>query len=196
MSDDLYVFPRDFVIFDLETDGTPEHNIIEIGAIRVSHDFKIQAQFQELVGGHIIAEAGHDHMKGSITDEMLAGTSEEPVYTFEGGVGARFADWCGRKSDYILTAWGAQFDANVLRNEWSRLGIKYPHPGAAFCIKSVAWWETVFMPRQTSSMAGLQSICTKLGLEFEGTPHRALDDARMEARVMIELKSQRMAQIT
>lgn len=190
MSDDLYEFSRDLVVFDLETDSTPEHNIIEIGAIRVSYDFKILDQFQELVGGHIISDEGHEHMQGSITDDMLIGRGH-----FE-DVGPIFAEWCGQKNDYILAAWGAHFDANILRNEWTRLGKKYPHSGAAFCIKSVAWWETVFMPRQTSSMGALQSICAKLGLEFEGTPHRALDDARMEARVMLALKNMRMAQIT
>lgn len=187
---DLYEFPTDLVVFDLETDGSEEHHIIEIGAVRLSHDFKVLDTFQSLVGGHLISKAGHEHMGGSITDAMLLGQAHF------GDVGTIFAEWCGSKSKYVLCAWGAQFDSNTLRNEWTRMGRPYPHPGAVFCAKSAAWWDQVFEPRITSSRAALVSICSKLGLEFEGTPHRALDDARMAARVLMESHQRRMARIT
>jgi DNA polymerase III alpha subunit (gram-positive type) len=189
-STSAYLLPSDIVIFDLETDGSDDNLIVEVGAVRVSEDFKILDTFQSFVGGRPLTQAARDHMKDSITDAMLIGA---PVIKDALQI---FAEWCGPKSGYMLSAWGAYFDVCVLRSEWARLGEKYPHPGRAFDVKAVAWWESVFTPRTTSSMAGLGSICKRLGLEFQGTPHRALDDAMMEARVLLEMYRQRMVQFT
>lgn len=190
MMANYYELPSDLVIFDLETDGTKDNNIVEIGAVRVSSDFKIEDTFQTFVGGHLLTDAAKEHQGNSIKDEDLL---DAPSFR---GAGRTFADWCGPKSKYMLAAWGAYFDVCVLRREWERVGEKFPHPGRAFDVKAVGWWESVFTPRTTSSMAGLGSICQRLGIEFQGTPHRALDDAMMEARVLLHHFHQRMAQIT
>jgi DNA polymerase III epsilon subunit-like protein len=170
--------PFDIVLLDLETNGkdVPDVRIVEIGAVRLDRQLKITNQFSQLIDGRPMTSEAT--AVNTITDAMLEGA---PNF-FEGS--GRFLEWCRKAGkDYLLSSWGTYFDITVLRSEYRRINVKYPHPGRALDAKALAWawtWTT----ENPSGTGGVGSIAKRLGLPFEGTPHRALDDARMSAKIL------------
>ena len=169
--------PFDTVVFDLETAGSPDHRIVEIGAVRLSPDLRVMDRWSSLVDGRPVSEeVVRIH---HITDEMLVG---KPRFA---EVHGEFDDWCAKSEYYLLSAFGAYFDGPVLRAEYDRIGMKYPHRGEMFDIKSVAWWE-FFRRGLPCKGLKLDRALDLAGLKFEGTRHRALPDAWNEARLLLK----------
>lgn len=172
--------PFELIVIDLETNGleVPEVRIVEIGAVRMTRDFELADTFRSLVDGRPMTPVAT--AVNNITDAMLEG--EQPFQEVSKG----FVEWCRKSSDYVLGAWGAYFDLCVLRSEYRRIGVRYPHPGRGLDVKAIAWFET-FCRGNPSSKGGVDSLCEQFGVEFEGTRHRALDDALAEARILQEI---------
>jgi len=169
----------DIIVLDLEANtlDIPDVRITEIGAVRLAQStLKEVSSFSTLVDGRPLPPKATGIT--GITDEMLAG---QPAFL---EAGRRFAEWVWQSGkNYLMASWGTHYDIPVLRYEYRRTTGKYPLLGKALCLKSVAysffWTRGVGIRRM-----GVETALRCLGLEFEGKPHRALDDARNEARIL------------
>lgn len=77
----------------------------------------------------------------------------------------------------LFCSWGS-FDANLFRLEGERRGL--PSPFAAHWNVKSAFTDRA----RTRRRYGLRRALERVGLEFEGTPHRGLDDARNVVRLL------------
>lgn len=178
--------PWDTIVIDLETAGDETgHRIVEIGAVRLDPDLRIQDNWASLVDGRPVSpEVVRIH---GLTDEQLAGA---PTFA---QAHVLFDEWCKLSDFYLLSAFGAYFDVPVLRAEYSRIGMKFPHRGEVFDIKTVAWWE-FFKRGLPCKGLKLDRALDLAGLKFEGPRHRALPDAINEARLLRALAGKRDGQ--
>lgn len=167
--------PFELIVFDVETNGSQEHRIVDLGAVRLDRDLREVDSWSSLIDGRPITEEAAKI--NNITEEMLKG---KPTFA---EVHAQFDDWCAKSDLYVLSAFGAYFDVPVLRAEYARLGRKFPHPGHAFDVKSVLWWELLKRGLPCKRL-NVDHALELLGMQYEGTRHRGLDDARMEARML------------
>lgn len=172
--------PFHLIVFDLETNGgtyedPTAHRIIEIGAIRVDEELRIVDEFSMLVDGRpVLPEVVAIH---GIKDEDLVG---KPTFA---QAHVEFDEWCGIKQEYLLSAWGAYFDIPVLRAEYQRLGMKFPHRGEAIDIKGAAWMDLLKKGKPVRHL-GLEQAAGLYGIPFFGKQHKAVDDARMTVRIL------------
>lgn len=168
--------PFSVIVIDVETSGDPDQRVVELGAVRLDEQFQRDLDtwvFETLIDGRPMTdEVIKIH---GITSEMLEG---KPKFH---EVRPQWEDWCRNFEPYVLASW-SDFDARVLRDEYTRLGMKYPHSGHMLDVKSVVWWEMVKhgFPARRPTVDRALSI---LGMPFEGRKHRALPDARMEAKL-------------
>lgn len=163
------------VVLDLETTGFSPHRgdrIIEIGAVAVAHG-EIVAEFQTLirVPRSIPWQASRVH---GITDRMLAGQPlPEDVYP-------AFRDFIGES---LLVAHNARFDLSFLRHEFGRLGMELSNRHGCTLERARRT-----LPRLTDHR--LETVARYLlgALPEEMRLHRALDDARLTARVWLAME--------
>lgn len=167
--------PWHLVVLDLETNGAKNYDqrIVEVGAFCLDEDLKDAGEFEMLVDGSPMlpeaVEVNH------ITDEMLIGKPKwQDCYK-------KFVDWCDQFRPYVLGTW-SDFDTSVLRPEYGRIGVRYPHPGHAWDIKTVVWYECILRGYPSRTFP-VDRACEILNIAFEGQKHRALPDARMEAKL-------------
>jgi DNA polymerase III epsilon subunit family exonuclease len=172
--------PFHLIVLDFETNGgtledPTAHRIIEIGAIRVDEEIRIVDEFSMLVDGRpILPEVVKIH---GIRDEDLVG---KPRFA---EAHAEFDEWCGIKQEYLLAGWGIYFDIPVLRAEYQRLGMRFPHRGEAIDVKGAAWTDLLRKGKPVRHLS-LDQAAGLYGIPFYGKKHRAVDDARMTVRVL------------
>ena len=90
--------------------------------------------------------------------------------------------WCkANKFDLSQQPWGSwgDYDRVQLFRECARKGLKYPFGRAHYNIKGL-----FSMLTGRSKGFGVGTALSILGLEFEGRPHRGVDDARMIAIIL------------
>jgi DNA polymerase III epsilon subunit-like protein len=166
--------PFSAIVIDLETAGDPGQRVVEIGAVRLDDQFRITDEYEALVDGRPVSqEVIRIH---GITEAMLEG---KPTFI---QVHRAFETWCEQFKPYVFFSW-SDFDHCTLRDEYRRLSLRYPHSGHAFDLKSLVWWTAIRngFPARTFPVDRALSI---LGIPFEGQRHRALPDARMEAKLL------------
>lgn len=93
--------------------------------------------------------------------------------------------WC-KKQKFDLgqmpwASWG-DYDRVQLFRECARKGIKYPFGRAHFNIKGLF---SMLLGRKTGY--GLSAAMGIIGLEFDGRPHRGVDDARNIAKTILQV---------
>jgi DNA polymerase III subunit epsilon len=163
------------VILDIETTGLSPcrgHRIIEIGAIALENGHPAE-EFCSLikVDRTIPLEVQQIH---GITDEMLAGEpgAEEVL--------PRLYDFLG---DGVIVAHNARFDLGFLRHEFARLSL--PLRNRSLCTLQMSWRLYPRLPDHK-----LDTVYRHLFGEIGGNirRHRALDDARMAARIWMEIQ--------
>lgn len=166
-----------FIAVDVESTGfSPARGdrVIELGAVVVESQ-RIAGEFHSLVniGQRVPLSAVRVH---GITEDMLDG-EPEPQDVFP-----RFQDFIGKSA---LLAHNAPFDIGFLRYEFGRLGLGFSNP--YHCTLALS-------RRRFPSLRDhkLETVYRHLfGPPPEGTRiHRALDDARMTARVWMEMMKQ------
>lgn len=172
--------PFDLIVFDLEANALdiPDVRITEIGAVRLNRQLEIIDEFSHLVN------SGPQTVKGAeitgITDEVLKG---QPPFEV---VCQRFEKWTQKLhecQDICLAAFGCYYDIPVFRAEYRRVNRPFPFPGHALDIKALGWWHA-WRQGKLMDHASVDALCKFFGIEFEGKRHRALDDARTEARIL------------
>ncbi|MHB8771113.1 MAG: 3'-5' exonuclease [Syntrophales bacterium] len=162
------------VVVDLETTGlSPRqgHRIIEIGAAAVEQG-AIVDEFSTLIDAGVPVPLAVQAIHG-ITDDMLAGRPkpEEAL--------PRFLQFIAGGT---LVAHNAAFEVTFLRHEFARLGMGFPHPHV--CTLEMSRRCLPHLPDYT-----LETVFLYLFPEadFLRQKHRALDDARMTARIWIKM---------
>ena len=164
------------VVVDVETTGfSPQKRdrVIEIGAVALE-DGSFAAEFHTLVQTprDIPWQATLIH---GITDEMLAGQpAPEEVFP-------ALREFIGES---VLVAHNARFDLAFLRHEFDLLG--FPLNNRSICTLKLARSRLPHLPDHR-----LETVARHVlgGLPHGGRLHRALDDARLTARIWLAMES-------
>jgi DNA polymerase-3 subunit epsilon len=162
------------IIIDVETTGMSVQRggrVIEIGAVAVEHG-RIVAEFDTLIDSGAAISYGAYRLHG-ISVQMLDG---KPT---PGDVWPDFMEFVGNAN---LVAHNAPFDSSFVRHELGLLGIGLPNP----------WHCTVRLARSRLPQLPNHRLDTVYRYLFGSLStgvnrHRALDDARMAARIWTEL---------
>lgn len=168
---------------ELSADQRHQAEIIEIGALRVAPEtFEILDEFSEFV------RPERHPVLSDFCRELthIAQAHVAQADPFE-AVWGRFCAWLGVPLDNVVFAsWGAYDHAQFKRQ--TRAGALTLPAWRHFNIKQgFAEWRRL----QTGdrSPLGLGAALDHLGWAFEGTPHRAIDDARNTARLLAHIQS-------
>ena len=164
-----------YVVLDVETTGLSPwrgDRVIEIGAVALEGG-SVMAEFSTLIQVPVEVPFYASQING-ITDEMLIGqpTPEEVFPAFDAFI-----------RDSTLVAHNAPFDLGFLRREYKLLGTELHH--RHICTLELSRsrlphlrnhkLETVYRYLFKDAAAGIQA-------------HRALDDARMVARIWLAME--------
>jgi inhibitor of KinA sporulation pathway (predicted exonuclease) len=86
------------------------------------------------------------------------------------------------KFDIQSMPWGSwgDYDRVQLFRECARKGLKYPFGRAHYNIKGM-----YSMMTGQGKGFGMGKALAQLGMDFDGTPHRGVDDARMTAKILL-----------
>jgi len=165
------------VVVDVETTGLSAADgdrVFEIGAVNIQ-DREIVSEFATLIDPGVFIPWGAQQIHG-ITDEMLIGqpTPEQVIPLFNEFI---------RES--VLIAHNAQFDLRFLRSEFARLRMRLPHRHVCTLEMSRSRF-----PRLRDHK--LETVYRHLFGDTAGSSqrHRALDDARMTARIWLKMEDQ------
>ena len=162
------------VVVDVETTGLSAQRggrVIEVGVVALENG-SIVAEFGTLIDAGAPISFGAYRVHG-ISEEMLSGQPEPAV------VWRHFHDFVGTAQ---LVAHNAPFDSAFVRHELSRFGLGLSNP----------WHCTVRLARRRLPNLPNHRLDTVyrhlFGLIPHGTArHRALDDARLAAKIWSEL---------
>lgn len=162
------------IVLDTETTGLSVRNngrVIEIGAVAVENG-QITAELATLINSGTPISYGAYRVHG-ISEQMLAGRpTPQEVWPW-------FLEFAGNSP---LVAHNAAFDRTFINHELHLLGMSLANP----------WHCTVRLSRRKLPRLMNHKLETVYRHLFGGLPeemqrHRALDDARMAARVWMEL---------
>ena len=171
---------KSLVIVDLEATccnkkSVPRHEmeIIEIGAVQA-----------DSVTGEIISEfeAFVQPVRHPVLTEFcteLTSITQQDVNRAKGypEVIASFKEWLTEIEVYDFCSWGA-YDKSQFEQDCQFHNIPYPFIGKHRNLK-IEFSEALGVKKKF----GLAGAIKHLGLEFEGTHHRGIDDARNIARI-------------
>jgi inhibitor of KinA sporulation pathway (predicted exonuclease) len=154
-----------------------EMEIIEIGAVAVeSVAGAVESEFQAFVRpvrNPVLTE----FCRGltGITQGQVDEAEEYPA------VIKRFREWLAGVGDYDFCSWGF-YDRNQFEQDSRFHSVDYPFSGVHRNLK-LEFAEATGARKKL----GVGGALRRLGLEFEGSPHRGIDDARNIARIYREL---------
>jgi DNA polymerase III epsilon subunit-like protein len=163
---------RDIIIFDLETTGLiiHSHEIIEIGAVRVSADLttelgqyevKIQPTHIETADPISLKVNGYQAKNWLGAIELKKGLSE-------------FANFC---QGGLLAGYNVAFDWMFLREACTQVSVELKIDYHIFDVFSVAWLHSrTFAEPKSLSLSNLAQL---YDLPAQPEPHAALADARL-----------------
>jgi DNA helicase-2/ATP-dependent DNA helicase PcrA len=164
-----------FTAIDLETTGrdTGSSEIVEIAAVRV-RDGRITETFSSLVKPTVRMDAAASAVTG-ITDADLAGA---PTFA---GIWPRFREFSG--ADVLVAHNGYQFDFPILSRMVKEIGDTF----------SAITFDSLPLARDlVPTSRKLGDLARHFGVD-PGQSHRALDDTRALALVMLELGRMKLA---
>lgn len=160
---DLSILPPQFIVLDLETTGLkPEqHEIIEIGAIRVNRDSNKHDSFQALVKPTTKVPAKITELTG-ITQAMIDAEGEEPATALRG-----LHSFVG---EHRIVTFNAEFDMGFLHQAAAQHGLRFSNEvSCALKMARRAW------PGRKSYR--LTDLASDGNLSMDGE-HRALGDCQ------------------
>ena len=163
----------DFIIFDLEAtcwEGNAvgrQQEIIEIGALRMDPYGEVHETFQQFVKPAM-------QPRLSVYCKQLTGISQGDVDRAESfsRVFAQFREWLGPDTDnMLLCSWGAKDKELIMRDmRVHQMSNGWLPP---FIDLKSQYHEIKGIRRKM----GLKRVLDREGFDFEGSHHRALDDA-------------------
>ena len=166
------------VMLDLETMGVgSDAAIIAIGAVEFDlHAGTLGQEFYKVVDLESSVAAGGTISPSTVLWWMKQSDAARAAFLREGEqidkALTQFSWWVRNSSDTGVNIWGngAAFDNVVLRTAYQRLGRKPP-------------WDF----GQDRCFRTIRAEFQKVELETTGTAHNALDDAKYQARYLIEV---------
>ena len=167
--------PYDLVVVDLETNGQdgPEARIVEFGAAVFRADGSIGDRITQVFDGRPMG-----NRPSLFTDQDLVG---KPLF---GEFAPKFPRWCwDRSRNFVLASWNPLGDIPLLEREFDRAAAKFPFPKKAFCVRSMAF-EHLWKSNRYVASSGIDKTLRMMGLEYDGTLHRAGDDAYNVTRIL------------
>lgn len=162
-----------FLLYDLEATcwrGAPPNNVqevIEIGAIKLNRFGEELGSFNQFVKPQI-----NRQLSAFCTE--LTGIEQDQVERADNfpKVIQKFLDWAEiYEEEYLLVAWGKE-DRILLRNDSILHDIDHEWLDPYLNLK-----KAYKQLKRLNKPIGLQKALTREGFEFEGQPHRAIDDA-------------------
>jgi len=173
-----------YLIIDLEAtcsnDGTvPRHEmeIIEIGAVmQSSRTFEIESEFQTFVQPVRHSELTEFCMEltGIVQNDVNGAPS------FREALEA-MKQWFSSFDDALFCSWG-DYDRNQFAQDCEYHRIAYPFGAGHFNLK-LEFTRAVGRNKKP----GIKDALRQLGLDFVGSHHRGLDDARNIARIVRQI---------
>jgi 3'-5' exoribonuclease 1 len=170
-----------YLIVDVEAtcsdDGAvprQEMEIIEVGAVmQSSRTFEIESEFQTFV-----RPVRHPHLTSFCTE--LTGIARHDLINAPlfGAAMAEFKQWVYGFDDSLFCSWG-DYDRNQFHQDCEYHQVAYPFRSGHLNLK--AELTRTFGLRKK---LGITDALRHLGLRFEGSHHRGLDDARNIARIV------------
>lgn len=173
--------PNNYLVIDFEATccdrGTVPRDhmeIIEIGAVMVKADgFQVVDEFQ-----CFIRPVRHPRLTAfctKLTSIQQADVDHAPE--FKEAI-ATFKAWLYQYSDFVFCSWG-DYDLKQLLQDCDFHKVPYPISASHFNVKRL------LTERQgLAKKPGLGQAVQLAGLEFSGTHHRGIDDARNIARLV------------
>jgi len=146
--------------------------IIEIGAVLLDEKLDPIKEFQAFIKP-TRNEVLSDFCKGltSIKQEDVDGAQFFPEVMID------FRRWLEDPTDILFASWG-NYDYNQLKKDVAYHKVQYPFNESHMNIKEH------FSYKQGVGGKGVSKALTILGIKFEGTPHRGIDDARNIAKIL------------
>jgi inhibitor of KinA sporulation pathway (predicted exonuclease) len=177
-----------YLIVDLEAtcsnDGAvPRHEmeIIEIGAvIESSRTLEIESEFQAFV--RPIRHPQLTAFCSELTRIVQHDVSDAPLFP---QALAAMQQWMSDFADSLFCSWG-DYDRKQFLQDCEYHGIAYPFRSGHLNLKA-EFSRTLNLRKRL----GIGEALRRLGLRFEGSPHRGLDDARNIARIVRQIRAGR-----
>jgi DNA polymerase-3 subunit epsilon len=167
---------NEFVAFDVETTGLSPlqgHRVVEIGAVRMNSGM-ITSEFHSLIDCGCTISKAIQRITG-INDDMLRGQPSPDV------VFKNFQRFIGKA---VLVAHNARFDRSFLQYEFGRLG---------WTLSNRTRCTLALSRRKLPRLSNHKLVTVARHLFGELAPgvqlHRALDDARLAAKIWMALNN-------
>ncbi|TLS51196.1 exonuclease domain-containing protein [Paenibacillus antri] len=165
----------DYIILDIEFNGRKfasdlPMEVIEIGAVRLDEALQYKDEFTSLVKPVYFSKLN------SFIKEKT-GIPQEGIDAAPGfpAAAARFREWLGRSEEFIFVTWGGEdMKRIVLDARMHKLDDAYWTAIPYFdLLKGYIRYKNV------TNDVSVEAALAELGIQNEGSAHRALDDARM-----------------
>jgi inhibitor of KinA sporulation pathway (predicted exonuclease) len=168
---------------ELAGDQRAQAEIIEIGAVKLAPEtYEILDVFSEFVRPvrHPILSDFCRELTHIAQADVAAADPFLPVWH-------RLCAWFGAPLEAVTFAsWGA-YDHAQLKRQTRAAGVPLPTWRPLNIKQTFAEWRRLHTGERTS--LGLGAAIDHLGWTFEGTPHRAIDDARNTAKLLAHIQS-------
>ena len=154
-----------------------ENEIIEIGAVVIGDDYEIVEEIQRFVRpvrNPILSEFCKNLTSIKQSDVDLAETFPDVLRNFQAEVERVSGQ---RLRDLVFCSWG-DYDKNQLMRDCQYHRLNYPF-GRHRNVKKE------FARNHRIKPGGIPAALKILGIQFEGSHHRGIDDARNIARIFI-----------
>ena len=170
-----------YLVVDLEAtcadDGSlprDQMEIIEIGAVLLNaRTFETESEFQTFV-----RPVRHPVLTDFCTELTKIVQSEvDSAPSFAEAVDL-MNRWMDQYEDALFCSWG-NYDRNQFLQDCEYHGVAYPFGAGHLNLK-----EEFSRSQSLRKRLGVTAALRRLGLRFEGTHHRAIDDARNIARIV------------
>jgi len=158
--------------WDKKDPNKKPYEIIEIGAVLLDENYNYIKEFTQFVkplDNPTLTKYCTDLTSITQMDVDNAPILYEAV--------SRLKEWMGPAEDITFCSWG-YFDKEQLSDECYLNSIDYPFNDKHINIK--VRFSAIM---QRKKRTGLQKALRILGIQFEGTPHRGIDDALMTSKV-------------
>jgi 3'-5' exoribonuclease 1 len=180
----LYIYllskPMNYIVFDLEATcwaekGKHQHEIIEIGALKINENQKIIEEFNVFIKPvlHPQLSAFCTNLT-SIKQQSIDNSQNFPM------VIEQFKNWIGLEDEYLLCSWGF-YDRKQLIADCSLHELDYK-----WCNNHISLKHQHARITNHERPIGLENAMNFEKMQFEGTAHRGIDDARNIARIFLK----------
>lgn len=169
-----------YIILDLEAtcwenkDMKKTNEIIEIGALCISEDRKIESEFCAFVKP--ILNSGLSDFCKKLTTITQRDVDDAEAFD---KVITKFRDWIG-KEEYVLCSWGF-YDRKQLTQD-----CKLHKIDTGWLSKHISIKHQYAEIKGLTKPMGMGSALHTEGLELTGTHHRGIDDARNIAKIFLK----------